>query len=59
MLYGEKDALVKVSETINRAKAINPRVDTLLYENSGHAPFIEETERFNRDLAAFVEQALP
>ncbi|BES73126.1 alpha/beta hydrolase [Marinobacter nanhaiticus D15-8W] len=58
MLYGKKDALVKVSETIERAKAINPEVGTLLYDNSGHAPFIEEAERFNRDLAEFVEGAL-
>lgn len=57
MLYGEKDALVKVNATINRAKAVNPEVNVLLYENSGHAPFIEEADRFNRDLVAFVERS--
>lgn len=56
MLYGEKDALVMVNETIERAKAVNPKVKTLIYENSGHAPFIEEVDRFNQDLAAFVER---
>lgn len=56
MLYGEKDALVKVNETINRAKTVNSKVHTLLYKNSGHAPFIEEAGRFNQDLATFVEQ---
>ncbi|CAM2169376.1 hypothetical protein BO443_190022 [Burkholderia orbicola] len=28
-----------------------------MYAESGHAPFIEEAERFNRDLAAFVRAA--
>lgn len=55
MLYGEKDALVQVDATISRAKEVNPNVETLLYENSGHAPFIEESTRFNQDLSTFIE----
>jgi pimeloyl-ACP methyl ester carboxylesterase len=27
------------------------------YEGAGHAPFIEEPERFNRELAAFARKA--
>ncbi len=57
MLYGEKDNLVKVQPTIARAKELNPNVQTKLYENSGHAPFAEETKRFNHDLAVFVDAA--
>ncbi|HDZ48627.1 hypothetical protein LCGC14_0037760 [marine sediment metagenome] len=58
MLYGEKDALVQVDASINRAKEVNPNVETLIYENSGHAPFIEESARFNQDLATFIEDIL-
>ncbi|WP_420070560.1 alpha/beta fold hydrolase [Cupriavidus gilardii] len=28
-----------------------------LYDNSGHAPFLEEPQRFNRDLENFVSSA--
>jgi pimeloyl-ACP methyl ester carboxylesterase len=40
---------------IARAKALNPRVRSIVYAGSGHAPFLEEPERFNRDLAAFMQ----
>lgn len=56
LLYGKRDALVNPTAAIARAKEIRPSVDTVLYANSGHAPFIEESARFNRDLAAFVER---
>lgn len=56
-LYGAKDELVKVQPSIARLKELNPRVRTKLYDNSGHAPFSEEPQRFNRDLAAFVTLA--
>ncbi|MCV4283693.1 alpha/beta fold hydrolase [Pseudomonas capsici] len=55
LLYGARDALVQVKPSIARATQLNPRVKSMLYENSGHAPFIEETERFNRDLSAFID----
>lgn len=55
LLYGERDALVDTNGAIARAKAIAPRIQTRLYANSGHAPFIEEPARFNRDLADFVD----
>ncbi|SDF51761.1 alpha/beta hydrolase [Dyella sp. 333MFSha] len=54
LIYGEHDALVMPGPSIARAKAINPRIQSKLYAASGHAPFLEEPERFNRDLAAFV-----
>ncbi len=54
MLYGQRDELVNTQATIARAKEINPRVRTRLYANSGHAPFVEEPERFNHDLADFI-----
>ena len=53
MLYGEKDALVTVRPSLDRAKALNPAIRSQIYANSGHAPFLEEPQRFNRDLADF------
>lgn len=55
LLYGAQDALVQAGPAIARAKAINPRVRSIVYAGSGHAPFLEEPERFNRDLAAFMQ----
>ena len=55
LLYGAQDALVHAGPAIARAKAINPRVRSIVYAASGHAPFLEEPERFNRDLAAFMQ----
>ncbi|WP_263263495.1 alpha/beta hydrolase [Pseudomonas sp. RIT-PI-S] len=57
LLYGGQDALVQARPAIARALALNPRAKTLLYANAGHAPFIEEADRFNRDLATFIEAA--
>jgi non-heme chloroperoxidase len=55
LLYGAHDALVRPAPAIARARAINPRVRSLVYADAGHAPFLEEAARFNRDLSHFVE----
>jgi len=55
LVYGTQDALVQVGPAIARATALDPRAQHKLYENSGHAPFLEEAARFNRDLATFVD----
>lgn len=57
MIYGGKDQLVKVQPSIARARELNDHVQTKLYANSGHAPFLEEAPRFNRDLSAFMTSA--
>lgn len=57
-LYGAKDELIKVQPSIERLKELNPRIQTKLYDNSGHAPFLEEAQRFNYDVAAFVARAV-
>jgi len=54
LLYGGKDNLVKVQPSIDRARELNPKIRTKIYANSGHAPFLEEAARFNRDLSAFA-----
>lgn len=54
LLYGAHDDLVQSLPSMARAAAINPRVQRKLYAETGHAPFLEEPQRFDRDLAAFV-----
>ncbi|EJJ27651.1 alpha/beta fold hydrolase [Rhizobium sp. CF142] len=53
LLYGDKDVLVNVEPSIARARALNPAIQTKIYADSGHAPFLEEAPRFNDDLADF------
>jgi non-heme chloroperoxidase len=59
LIYGARDALVPAKPAIARAAELNPRIQRKLYTSSGHAPFIEEPDRFNRDLTAFIDTALP
>jgi len=56
-IYGGRDALVNTRATLARASALNPRITSKVYAESGHAPFIEEPDRFNHDLAGFVRSA--
>ncbi|RWX74686.1 alpha/beta hydrolase [Neorhizobium lilium] len=53
LLYGAKDNLVKTKPSIARAQELNPAIKTKIYADSGHAPFLEEAARFNRDLSDF------
>lgn len=53
-IYGGQDALVDTPTTLARAAALNPRVVSKVYPDAGHASFIEEPDRFNRDLGEFV-----
>ncbi|MNX52720.1 hypothetical protein D3C86_834050 [compost metagenome] len=57
LIYGARDALVQAEPSFNRAKALNARAVGKFYADSGHSPFVEEAERFNRDLSAFVDAA--
>lgn len=54
LIYGGKDDLVRPEASIARAKSLNGQIESKIYENSGHAPFLEEAARFNKDLAAFT-----
>lgn len=53
-IYGERDALVRAGASAQRARELNPSIETLFYAETGHAPFVEQAQRFNKDLAAFV-----
>lgn len=57
LIYGARDALVRVEPSLERARRLNPRLRATVYAASGHAPFLEEAERFNRDLAGFIDAA--
>ncbi len=43
--------------TMEQAAAVLPRASVTVYAGAGHSPFAERPEQFNRDLAAFVQQA--
>ena len=53
--YGAEDKLLRSSETIAHALAQNPGARVSLYTGIGHAPMWEDPERFNAELAAFVD----
>lgn len=59
LIYGARDALVQAKPSVARATELNSRIQSKLYADSGHAPFIEEPERFNRDLSDFAGAVLP
>ncbi|NIK40583.1 pimeloyl-ACP methyl ester carboxylesterase [Xanthomonas arboricola] len=56
LLYGAGDALVATAPTLARARQLQPRAQTVLYPDAGHAPFLEDSPRFNQDLLRFVQQ---
>jgi non-heme chloroperoxidase len=58
LVYGARDAIINSKPAIARAVGLNPRIQSKLYANSGHAPFLEELDRFNRDLSNFIDTAL-
>ncbi|WP_174293481.1 alpha/beta fold hydrolase [Sphingomonas bacterium] len=51
--HGARDALVVVAMS-RRMLAINRSARFSIYPNAGHAPFIEDASRFNREIAAFA-----
>jgi non-heme chloroperoxidase len=54
--HGREDAIILPSmagHTLEHCKTAVPS----WYEGVGHMPFLEDTERFNQELAAFVDQA--
>lgn len=55
-IYGKHDALVNPQTSLARAKDVNPRIQSVIFDNSGHAPFMEESERFNRELKGFIDR---
>lgn len=54
MIHGDQDRLCAPALAQASAK-LNPRTWWTLYKNTGHAPFFERPDRFNRDLAEFMQ----
>ncbi|WP_322102120.1 alpha/beta hydrolase [Paraburkholderia sp. J41] len=54
-IYGDHDALVDTARTLARAAELNAHIERKVYAGAGHAAFIEQPGRFNRDLAEFVK----
>lgn len=54
-IYGARDALVRAEPSADRARTLNKAIRTSVYEDVGHAPFIEAATRFNEELDRFVE----
>ncbi len=54
--HGRDDRMVLPTMSEHLA-AIAPQVQTSFYDGVGHMPFLEDSERFNRELAAFTELA--
>lgn len=57
LIYGGRDNLVRPKASIARAKSLNDRIGSKIYNKSGHAPFLEEAARFNKDLTEFAVSA--
>lgn len=57
LTHGGRDALVTVAMS-RRMLAINRSAHLSIYPRAGHAPFLEDADRFNRELAAFAEGGL-
>jgi non-heme chloroperoxidase len=54
--HGREDAIVLASMADHTLKHCETAVPSW-YEGVGHMPFLEDAERFNRELAAFVDRA--
>ncbi|MFT5005152.1 MAG: non-heme chloroperoxidase [Paracoccaceae bacterium] len=56
VIHGKEDRVVEARSGITAAEII-PNARLALYENTGHAPFLEQPERFNADIAEFAATA--
>ena len=56
--FGEKDQMMHLPMA-ERVHRLNPRAELSVYPEAGHSPFYEDPRRFNRELAALVERAVP
>jgi non-heme chloroperoxidase len=54
--HGEKDKIVPAIVSV-LATALIEGAKVSLFKNSGHAPFYDESDRFNKELLTFVKSA--
>lgn len=53
LIQGENDDLVQ-RKMVERGQKLMPKAEVLFYADTGHAPFLEQPERFNQDVDNFV-----
>lgn len=53
LMQGDKDALVKPAMA-DFGRKLMPRAKISIYAGAGHAPFLEQSERFNKELDDFI-----
>ena len=53
LIYGENDDLVD-RRMVERGHKLMPRAEVSFYAKTGHAPFLEKSERFNQEIEKFV-----
>jgi pimeloyl-ACP methyl ester carboxylesterase len=56
LLYGQEDNLVRTDRMIEVGRRLMPKAKVVVYTQSGHAPFLEQSSRFNHDLIEFSDQ---
>ena len=56
-IVGAKDQVVD-PQVCRSVSDYNTGASIVEFENSGHAPFIDETERYNVELISFIKNAL-
>jgi non-heme chloroperoxidase len=56
--HGREDAIVRVNAAEHHARVM-PHAELSIYDGVGHSPLVEDTERFNTDLARFIDKCHP
>lgn len=54
LLHGADDAVIACEDTVEASRRL-PGSTLYVYRGIGHAPFAEDADRFNADLAAFMD----
>lgn len=55
LTHGAHDRLVRLTMS-ERIRALSPKHRLSIFNQSGHSPFYEEPDRYNRELAAYVAE---
>lgn len=55
LIHGDADAVVNIAASVANQDLI-PGSELLRYEGIGHAPFLEDPARFNKDVATFMDR---
>jgi pimeloyl-ACP methyl ester carboxylesterase len=55
VVHGTLDASAPIDLTARKVAALVPECELVVYEDAGHGLYAVEAERFNADLAAFIQ----